>query len=208
MHFTGMGGYIFLGDNTVRYDKTTYNGSASNGTLADETRKDPKEKHTFLEITIDHGKNPSGGKYAYIYLPEATLDKTNAYSANPDVKVLSDSNTVHAALETKIGALGAVFYAAGTLTVNESSSPVTRIYASNGACVIVSTNENGETVISVSDPTNSLSSLSFEIDVKNAKSIKSFDDGVSGATITSAGKLSFRVNTTDDCGKTFSVTVA
>jgi hyaluronate lyase len=211
MYFTNMGGYVFLDDNTVRYQKTTYNGHETKGTLANEDflkyhSSGYFQAYSFLEITLDHGTNPNGDTYEYIYLPEATLEETNNYTANPDVKVLSKSDTVHAVLENKLGALGAIFYGAGTLNVAEESSPVTRIYANNGACVMISTNEKGETVISVSEPTCDLEAITVEVDVKGMSTIK--DCSLGGIAVIKGNTLVFNINTAGACGGTFTVTVA
>jgi len=159
MHFTNMGGYVFLEETDVKYRKAV-------------------NKNSFLEIVTEHGKNPDGAKYAYIYLPEATNAETAAYSASPDVEILAQSNLVHVVRENKLGVTGYVFYGAG---------------GSNGvkvdnACALMVRQEDGKTVVSVSDPSHLLTSLKITLTLDGITALESADPeikaSVSGNTVT------------------------
>lgn len=46
---------------------------------------------------LDHGPLPKDASLTYAVLPAADLDKTRRFSENPDVKVLSQTASLHAA---------------------------------------------------------------------------------------------------------------
>jgi hyaluronate lyase len=208
MYFSNMGGYVFFdtaGDgNSLSYTKFNVTGDPSKGTISDSGSKG---SYSFLEITLEHGTGNSSlnGSYYYAYLPEATTGQTEAYYVNPDVKLLSKSDNLHAVLERTLSAVGAVFFAGGTLNVNEEETPVTRIYSSTGAAVMISTDENGQTTVSVSDPTNSLASMTLEIDITGISELVSAEDGVNATVNGNTLKLS--INSTGSCGATFDIVV-
>ncbi len=171
LHFTNMGGYVFFEDTDVEYNK---NGS-------------------YLELWIEHGKNPSRAKYSYVYLPEATVEETTAYAANPDVEILTQTDSIHVVRENKLGITGYAFYLAGT------SNGVT---ASN-KCVIMIEESNGEYKVSISDPTQELKNLNITLDtsVYNVSELVSADEGVTFEN----GTIS--INFTKNIGQTYTVTL-
>ena len=158
MHFTNMGGYVFIGGADVTYGKIKHTVSG--------------KSQDFLEIVQSHGANPSDGKYAYVYLPEATAEETSAYQGAPDIEILSNTKQLHAVRENKLGITGYVFYEGGV-----SSSDAYNVSVSSACAVMVSKGEDGSTVVNVSDPTHLLTSLSFEITVPGASSVSVTNDG-------------------------------
>jgi hyaluronate lyase len=192
MHFTGMGGYVFLLNET---DKNTISYSK-------------RENASYLEIFISHGVRPSGnGKaYAYVYLPEATAEQTAAYNASPDIKLVRRTNKTHAVAETKLGVLGCnIFDSQGDSFNNNSGITAVRSISASKACsIMISTNAQGQTVISVSDPTQLTPTVILDLGI-NATSVVSADEGVEVAL--SAGSARITVNTLNAKGATFSVTL-
>ena len=209
MHFTNMGGYVFLDDaekdgNTLKYSKTVITGDASTGTINNNSATGTK---SFLEITLDHGTGNSSlnAAYTYVYLPEASATETEQYYANPDVKIIARTGELHSVLETSLRTLGAVFFNADTLTLNEKETPVTKIVAKNGCCVMISTNEKGETKISVSDPTNSLTSMTLDIDMRDISKVIAANDGI--VSLINGNTLTLKIDCTGNVGNTYNVTV-
>lgn len=216
MYFTNMGGYVFLdkvSGNSLKYSKTTVTGHETLGTYASESHLRYHGvtgniiTNSFLEIVLEHGSGNSSlnGSYEYVYLPEASLNETTEYANTPDVKIISKANTVHAVLERSISTLGAVFFEAETLSVNEKGTPVTRVKTSAGACVMLFTDENGSTTVSVSDPTQTLESLTLEIDISSISSITCKDSGVNARI--SGNTLYLTVNVAGACSGSFNITV-
>ncbi len=223
MYFTGMGGYVFLRQdatnpdadkdgNTVSFEKTYTNYP---GVHADATAK-----RSFLEITLNHkllsskaGNNSTkDARYVYAYLPESTVEETEAYYADPDVALLRLSDSTHAVIETKLGIVACVFYensADNVKVAKDSYGEITNVRsvdASTKCAVMISKNEDGKTVISVSDPTQNYSRIELKVTLDAASTIISQDEGVS-ATIGENGVIDIKVNVKNSLGCTFNLIV-
>ncbi len=217
LYFTGMGGYVFLrtnsdgtdkDGNTVYYRKATYDSSANS----------PADKlygtgtRSFLEINFSHGSGAViDGRYFYAYLPEATVQETEAYLADPDVLPLAYVPNTHAVLETKLGIFAANFFTEGdndTVSIGEGYYTYTNVRgveADTPCSVMISKNAAGETVISVSDPTQSFSNTVIRVTLESVSEVISADPDIK--TKLESSTVSITVNTQNACGKTFTVTV-
>ena len=178
MHFSNMGGYVFLDGCTVKYKK-------ADGAKAD-----------FLEVWISHGKSPSGAAYSYVYLPEATTDETAAYQANPDIQIISQTDKIHAVKETKLGVTGYVFYEAGS---------VNGVTTDKALSVMVKEGANGEITVAVSDPSHLLTSATVTIELAGLGSSVTASENID-ATV-SGNTLTLNIDFTDNVGESFTVTV-
>ena len=97
-NWAGHAGYVFLDKTDLlvnRYNYTT-------------DREQP-----YLELRIEHGKNPTGATYAFAVLPYATNEKLEEYSKNPDVEIVSNTVELQAVRDNTLGITGYVFYKAG-----------------------------------------------------------------------------------------------
>ncbi|MBP3361676.1 MAG: hypothetical protein J6N52_12520 [Clostridia bacterium] len=72
-------GYIFLTENNVRV-----------------TRESRPSDSTYLNISIEHGAAPQEESYAYIMLPGSEYEETAALAAEPDVEIISMTDSLHA----------------------------------------------------------------------------------------------------------------
>ncbi len=162
LHFTNMGGYVFFENTNVEYCKN----------------------NSYLEIWLNHGKNPNKAKYSYVYLPEAAAEETTAYASSPDVEILTQTDSIHVVRENKLGITGYAFYKKG---------------ASNGVtvsdrCAVMVAENDGEYTISVSDPTHLVESLeiTFELPVSqlisaDKEATVEFNDGKAVVTLDISG---------------------
>jgi hyaluronate lyase len=182
MHFTNMGGYVFLGGANVKYRKAQNTSS-------------------FLEIIQEHGNMPSDAKYAYVYLPESSADQTVQYQSNPDVQIIKNTKYVHVVKETKLGITGYAFYDTGIKSGDEYE-----VYAKTKFAMMLSKGENGETILNVSDPTHLLGVVEFDIKVEGATSV-TCDEAKLTSTIASNGVINVKLNTVGAAGKTFTVVI-
>jgi hyaluronate lyase len=217
MHFTGMGGYVFmrysddtledLDGNTVYYQKAKrYPFAKSNATNMDAS-------NNFLEIVINHGKGDSSlnGKYAYVMLPGATVEETEQYADDSDVILLRRISNVHAVLEKKLGIVAANFFNENIgekMTIDSKYAQLTAvksIMSDTPASIMISKGEDGQYHISASEPTQTFRQLSFEIEIEGVSSVVSKDAGV---TATFEGGILYLTVTTDgSSGATFDLTV-
>lgn len=178
MHFTNMGGYVFFDSVKVKLEKATTSGT------------------TFFEAWVAHGTNPKGESYSYVYLPEATVEETTAYQQSPDVKIISNTDKVHAVQETKLGVTGYVFWEAG------SCNGVTV----DSACTLMVKEENGKVTVSVSDPTHSLENAKITIKLSSLGSNITSDSNIN-ATV-NGDTLTLDVDFLGNVGQSFTVTIA
>lgn len=176
MHFTNMGGYVFLNGTTTKYKKA-------------------ENTNSFLEIVIEHGKNPTDECYSYVYLPEATARQTKKYSAKPDVEIIAQSESVHIVQEKTLGITGYVFYESGSAYGITVDNP----------CVIMIGKKKGKTTVSISEPTQHEESLTVRLELDRVKKIVDCDQKMEG--IVSDGVVSFSVDTAGSCGRTFTATL-
>ncbi|MBR3934409.1 MAG: hypothetical protein IKJ68_10955 [Clostridia bacterium] len=108
----------------------------------------------YFQAVFDHGKNPTNGSYAYALLPNMTKEQTAAYSASPDVTVLSNTASVQAVKNNTLGITSIVFWDAGTFNGITVSQPM-----------LVMIKESGNTLtLSVSDPTHKLTDATLKFD--------------------------------------------
>ncbi len=177
MHFSNMGGYVFLDKCTVKYKKSDISVD-------------------FMEIWIAHGKSPSGAKYSYVYLPEATPEETVAYEANPDVEILAQTNKIHAVKETKLGITGYAFYEAGNVNGVTTDKALT---------LMVKESADGTVTVAVSDPTHLLTSATVTIELSKLGTEVTSSDNIT-ATV-SGNTLTLNIDFTGNVGESFIVTV-
>ncbi len=203
MHFSNMGGYVFLTGEKVSYSKTTIAGDPISGTI---TEFSANKSQTFLELTIEHGKGDGdvNGRYAYVYLPDATKDETNAYGNAPEVTVFRRNDLAHAVYESKLGIVGAVFFEADGFETPEGA-PVSYIESETPCAVMISKNDKGQTVITLSDPTQSYSNIKLSLNISGVSAVAHADAGVD-ATV-SGGTVTVNANVKGSCGSTFSITL-
>ena len=174
------GGYYFPSNAKVTLNKTarTTVNDYNLDTSGKSTVTADGKTHSFLELWVDHGSKPSGGTYSYVMLPEMTQAQTQAYSANPDISILSSNNTVHVVKEKTLGITGYVFWKAGTYGDITVSQPM----------ILMVQEKDGAYSISVSDPTHKLSSGTVTIkkaltQVSNDSKI-TVKNGTSSTTLT------------------------
>ena len=156
-----------------------------------------------------HGSgNVSGGKYTYVYLPEASVSETEGYYENPDVEILARKSSVHAVIEKTLGVIGCVFFDNNGASVSSSytdASAVTKITSENSCSVIIGKNADGSYTVSVADPTQLNLSVKLTVAISGITEIVSADERIS-ATV-SDGVVTLTVNTAGTRGETFDVTV-
>ena len=108
-----------------------------------------------FKLWMDHGANPSNGKYVYAVIP-GTVEEMSRESAA--VRVVANSDTLQAVRHTALKMLQAVFYKPGVLV----DSGI-RLQA-DGVCILLLKIDNkGRVVLSVADPTQSEKEVSVSV---------------------------------------------
>ncbi|MBE6608555.1 MAG: hypothetical protein E7633_08365 [Ruminococcaceae bacterium] len=135
LYLEGFGGYYFPADMEVTLSK---------GGL----------KKDFVEIVVQHGKNPENGEYAYAILPKISENDFVKFAADPDFEILANNKEVQA-LSYREGKKMYVFWNAAAFDGIDVSAPALVMLA------------HGK--IYVSDPTQKLEELTVRINAKEYK---------------------------------------
>lgn len=160
----GFAGFVFADAKNVTVSKYLY-------AIDPKEIKEPitipdyaQKERPFVEITINHGKNPVDGTYAYAVLPYADAEKVNKYAADPDFEILCNTTKCQAVREKTLGVTGIVFYEAGECYGIKVDK----------ACIVTFSDNDGVFNIKVCEPTNKEEAVSVEID--RPLKLKSADD--------------------------------
>ena len=135
MHIEGIAGYVFPQGGTLMLDKKVNTAA-------------------YLEAWLDHGVSPEKGTYAYILLPMKTAEQTAAYSENPDIEIISNTETLQVVREKNLNLTGMVFWEKGSLEDITVSEPMLVMERTDGA----------DREISISDPTKLLTGATVTIE--------------------------------------------
>ncbi|SDE70771.1 hyaluronate lyase, partial [Paenibacillus sp. UNCCL117] len=162
-------GYYFPGSATVEGIREARTGSWSQIDTRPRTPTAPIT-HNYMNLWLDHGSNPTNGRYAYVLLPGKTSAQVSGYAANPNIAILENTINVHAVKETDLNITGANFwnggYTAGIITSDSK------------AAVMTKENTGEDIEVSVSDPTHlNTGSITIEI-AKRAFGTISADAGI------------------------------
>uniref|UniRef100_UPI0006D106A3 polysaccharide lyase family 8 super-sandwich domain-containing protein n=1 Tax=Clostridium sp. NkU-1 TaxID=1095009 RepID=UPI0006D106A3 len=105
-----------------------------------------KSEENYLEMWFDHGKNPENAAYEYILLPGLTLEKTEQYSREPQITVLSNTPQMQAVYSRSENILGANIW-------TDAAAKIGDLSIKGAASLMAKEDENGILTVSASDPT-------------------------------------------------------
>ncbi len=167
---SGTGGYYFPGGGNLTMRNSTTTPS-------------------LLEMWFAHGTNPQDESYSYVLLPDKTAVETAKYALNPDITVLANTDKVQAVRENKRGITGMVFWVGGKYGDITASSPL----------IVMVREDEGEYVVSFSDPTQKLNEATITID-----KLVDFSDWDEGITVSHTKTSTIiKANLSGSKGKTF-----
>jgi hyaluronate lyase len=201
MWFKNMGGYVFL-DNSDVYYQVAANPINKIITAGTGTRD-------YLEIVIDHGVGDGSlenNAYAYLYLPELSAAETESYAQSPDVAIVRRNNKTHAVIEKTLGIFSCIVFDADSFNVNNDATNIKSVDAQTPLALMVSKDESGQTLISVSDPTQTYRQIIIDLEIDGISQVVSADENVEASI--SGGILSITVkNAKETPGASFNLTV-
>lgn len=161
-------GYYFPGKADIEGVRETRKGSWNLVNIYEKFTDNEDRMNSFVTFWFDHGQKPSKERYSYVLLPGRSAEETAAYNENPDVEILSQTESVHAVREKNLGITGMNFFEAGTygaFTVEQPQS------------VMMQDAEDGVVNISFADPTQTASSLSLHTALPILE-VVSMDEGI------------------------------
>lgn len=144
---------------------------------------------SFFELWFDHGINPNNSIYAYVLLPNKSVEETALYAENPDVEVLINTPKIQAVRQNKLGITGIVFWEAGEFEGITVSHPM---------IIMVRDTDMGYE-LAVSDPTQKLKKATITINKNLIAQELEKEITVTGNV---AGKTQISVDFTDLYGVT------
>jgi hyaluronate lyase len=144
----------------------------------------------YLSLAFSHGVNPIKASYSYVLLPGKDIKATEEYDKKPDIKIIKNTEDVHAVKEKELGILAANFWNQGTLKFINASNPLSMLLKE----------EKGALTLAVSDPTQTQDSLTLELD-KQDYMVESNDENVK--VIQTSPTIKVQINVKNSQGKTF-----
>lgn len=111
----------------------------------------------FLQMWLEHGKNPKDKTYAYVLLPNKTEQEVQGYAENPDISVLVNSPKLQAVRERSSGLTGMIFWEKGAFENITVSEPI----------IVMTQEKDGEYIISLCDPTQKLEHVEVTVNNKS-----------------------------------------
>lgn len=118
-------GYWFP-NRDVQTSKDSRSGTwASLGASDDASTK----TQSFVTLFVDHGASPMNATAEYAIVPNVTADQMRSWSASRPISILVNNDRVSAVRDTRTGALGITFWAAGANVEGWQSSAPATVYA-------------------------------------------------------------------------------
>jgi chondroitin AC lyase len=104
-------------------------------------------KHNVFTLYLDHGKQISKAKYAYIIAPGlSTAAEVDAYNSRRNIRILSNTDNIQAVKNTELNIWQIIFYVAGTFNDGEVTITADR------PCALILKRKGVDYTLHVADP--------------------------------------------------------
>lgn len=143
-------GYYFPGGANLTLKREARSGKFSDIGSGTDSSYTTSYTNKFLTMWFDHGVNPTAGSYQYVLLPGRTPAQVSSYAASPDITILQQDASIHAAKETTQNVVGANFWTDNTATLQVNGTNF--LTSTKKASVITHETSTGISV-GISDPT-------------------------------------------------------
>jgi len=180
MHLGLAGGVVFIhgGNVQMMLDRRIHAWSEINRQGASPT--DPRTR-TYRTVWLDHGQRPTAASYAYVLLPNSSLERTRRWASAPEIRLTECSPVSHVMTVDTDGrdVTAFVFWKAGRTTGGvEASGPLLMIVTRLAQAV----------VIAVQDPVHAeAGSITLSLPETALRLVKAEQ----GITVTRDGKTTF-----------------
>ena len=144
-----------------------------------------------MELRLEHGACPDNAKYSYVVIPYATEEKLNKYYEDPDVQIISNTRSIAAVKEKRIGVTGFMFYEPGECEGVSVDKP----------CIITASKDQDTFCFAVSDPTQKLTEINITLDFASEPLF--LDEGVT--TCSCVEKTKIKINCDGSLGRPINV---
>jgi len=148
-------GYVFRTPADV-YLKT--NSQSGNWNHASKSRANETVSGDVFKLWIDHGTAPTNAMYEYIVLPNKTVAEVAAYSNNMPISIIN-TKEIQAVTHKELKITEAIFYVVGTLAIDKGPT-----ISVDSPCAVLIDRSVNPMKVTVSDPNQSIASLTVSID--------------------------------------------
>ncbi|HEV8286140.1 MAG TPA: polysaccharide lyase family 8 super-sandwich domain-containing protein [Chitinophagaceae bacterium] len=153
-------GYFFPSPVSANIRNATSTGNWRQITHQSRATDESVQKEVFT-LWLDHGKQPASASYAYIVVPGISLSFPEQYSKTKNIVILANSSEIQAVQNKSLNIIEIVFYQPANIKLGNNIILAT----SNPCIVMVKLKGRAIDEISVSDPTEKLTSLQLSINV-------------------------------------------
>ncbi len=124
----------------------------------------PKEEVNLdiFTLWIDHGKRPSKESYEYIVVPATTEEQIENNISKNNIQILSNTPNVQAVKNRNLNIVQAVFYEDGEVQIAKDL----KLISDNQGVIMIKTNGDDITEMSVADPSRKLRKMHFSLSTK------------------------------------------
>ena len=125
-HLEGVAGYVFPYAGQLKAQRFARTGRYRDITTTGATTAITRR---YLALWHDHGVNPTSGRYCYLVVPGATVERTAELAASSGVSLLTNTANIQAVRQGTTGLTMANFWTAGTvanITVNKVCGVIVR----------------------------------------------------------------------------------
>ena len=161
-------GYYFPQKQIVEFSNTVKTGRWHD--IAVSQREDELTGKVFT-LTIPHTNmvhSEQGDSYSYVIIPGTDASGMTEYVKNCKIEILANTDTVQSVKHRVLNIIQAIFFEEGTLRIGEKS-----IYVNHPCCLLMRTT-NGQTTVSVADPTQAQEGIDisfFDHGIENKYSV-------------------------------------
>ncbi len=139
--------------------------------LDDRYSSGDEQSVNIFQLSINHRSEPTDSKYAYLVLPNITLEELNNYLTNIPFKILENSKNIQAVQLSDSNITEIVFYNADSISVN---SPFLKggegdlIVSVNHPAIVMLHESDDKLDVLVADPNQNLSQIIMTVNSKLA----------------------------------------
>lgn len=154
-------GYFLLAPKQV---ELSFGEVGGNWTTINQQTRAPKEdvaKDVF-SLWVNHGENVKEETYAYLVLPNTSLEATEAYNANNQIAILSNTSAIQAVMHKQLSQVQAHFYKSGKLNLGNGIE----ITMDGPGLLLIHLDGQKIVKMAVSDPSRKLSKMHFQLNNK------------------------------------------
>jgi chondroitin AC lyase len=151
-------GYVFPKPSQIKLKNNPASGSWYAISQQSDSPKGEIKMDVF-KLWFDHGSRPTDLTYEYIIVPSTTESAIVKNSPDRDIRILANSTDIQAVKHSRLNIFQAVFYNAGEIHFSENL----KLICYSPGIVMVKTDGEKVTQISVSDPNRELDKLCLSI---------------------------------------------